>query len=135
MMLSPSDTSQIVELLQKEFPEVQAIYLFGSQVTDYANESSDVDLAIYTGSNLSNEQVWECKFKLAERVNKEVDLIDLYDATTVLQFEVISTGERLFFANNGIEWFESKVYWNYLTLNEDRRLILEDIAKTGKIHG
>jgi len=31
--------------------------------------------------------------------------------------------------------FENRVYQLYLTLNEDRREILEDISKSGKIYG
>ena len=134
-MLTELEISQIVDLLLGEVYSVQSIYLFGSQATGESSSDSDVDLAIYANSDISNDQIWNCKFKIAELINREVDLIDLSTATTVLQFQVISTGSRLFAADENIDWFESKVYWNYLTLNEDRQMILDDIAKTGKVYG
>lgn len=134
-MLSAQDKSQIVELLQNELDGVPSVYVFGSQASGEARDDSDIDLAVYTGKMIPNELVWNCKFKIAELTNKEVDLVDLSKASTVLQFQVISSGVQLFAADENIEWFESKVYWLYLTLNEDRQSILDDIAKSGRVYG
>ncbi len=133
-MLSAQDKSQIVELLQNELDGVQSIYVFGSQASGDARDDSDIDLAVYTGKMIPNELVWNCKFKIAELTNKEVDLVDLSSVSTVLQFQVISSGVQLFAVDENIEWFESKVYWLYLTLNEDRQHILDDIAKSGNVY-
>lgn len=69
-------------------------------------------------------------------LNHDVDLVDLSTASTVMQFQVVSTGERIFAADPvGAEWWDLKVYQLYLTLNDDQKLILEAIQQSGRIYG
>lgn len=136
MILHQKQIDQVVRLLQSRVPSFYGLYLFGSGATQSFTESSDVDLAITTREPLGNQLLWDLKFELAELLKREVDLIDLTEANTVLQMQVISTGERLFTSDyKASEWFDSSIYWNYITLNEDRAPILEEVAKNKTIYG
>jgi len=65
-----------------------------------------------------------------------VDLIDLRSASTVMRAQVVSTGERLFCANEpACGEFEDRVYSDYARLNEERHHILNDIKARGRIYG
>lgn len=79
---------------------------------------------------------WKTAQQLERQLLRDVDLVDLQSASTVIQFQVVSTGQRIFTQDeNAMVWWELKVYQLYLTLNDDRKPILEEIKKTGTIYG
>ena len=126
----------IIHHLQHALPSLQAVYLFGSVVTEYFTDDSDVDIAVLTAEPLDTLLRWELVQQLAIALNRDVDLVDLSAASTVMQFQVVSTGEQVFAADPAaIVWWELKVYQLYLTLNDDRKPILEAIQQTGRIYG
>jgi predicted nucleotidyltransferase len=127
---------QIIHQLRTDLPSVQAIYLFGSVVSEHFTEDSDVDIAILPSEPLSSFTRWQLLNQMANVLNRDVDLIDLANATTVMQFQVVSTGERIFATDKlAAEWWELKVYQLYLTLNDDRKPILEAIQQKGRVYG
>ncbi len=53
MMLTPSEAERntaIVDLLCARLPDVEAVYLFGSQATGQSRPESDIDVAVLTCS-------------------------------------------------------------------------------------
>lgn len=125
-----------IQHLQQALPTGQAIYLFGSVVTEHFTADSDIDVAVLTSEPMDALLRWKLLQQLAIVLNRDVDLVDLSTASTVMQFQVVSTGERVFTADPvGIEWWELKVYQLYLTLNDDRKPILEAIQQSGRIYG
>jgi len=108
---------KIINLTKEALPDVFAIYLFGSTGTQFENKNSDVDIAILPKQKLTPQQRWELQQKLAISLNKDVDLIDLLQATTILQFKIIST-ERLLFCRdkNQCDTFEMFAITSYLYL-------------------
>ncbi len=126
----------IVRRLHTALPSLRAVYLFGSVVTEHFTEDSDIDVAVLTSEPMDALLRWKLIQQLAIALNRDVDLVDLSTATTVMQFQVVSTGERVFTADPvDMEWWELKVYQLYLTLNDDRKPILEAIQQTGRIYG
>ena len=126
----------IVQHLHTTLPSLRAVYLFGSVVTEHFTEDSDIDIAVLTSEPMDALLRWELIQQLAIALNRDVDLVDLSTASTVMQFQVVSTGERIFTADaTAMEWWELKVYQLYLTLNDDRKPILEAIQQTGRIYG
>jgi hypothetical protein len=65
-----------------------------------------------------------------------VDLVDLRAASTVLQMQVVSSGELLF-EGNALERqrFEMLVFSSYARLNEERKAILQRIREEGRVYG
>ena len=129
-------SDQIIHPLRGAIPALQAIYRFGSAGTEHFTEKSDVDIAVLSDTPLDPMLRWKLTQRLAQVLNRDVDLVDLANATTVVRFQVVSTGERIFAADtSAAEWWELKVYQLYLTLNDDRRPILEAIQQSGRVYG
>ncbi|MGB3779785.1 MAG: nucleotidyltransferase domain-containing protein [Tunicatimonas sp.] len=126
----------IVRRLHTALPSLRAVYLFGSVVTEHFTEDSDIDVAVLTSEPMDALLRWKLIQQLAIALNRDVDLVDLSTASTVMQFQVVSTGERIFTTDvSAMEWWELKIYQLYLTLNDDRKPILEAIQQTGRIYG
>lgn len=67
---------------------------------------------------------------------RDVDLVDLRAASTVLRARVIAEGERLFCAAESLcAEFEDVAFSAYARLNEERRAILQDIQQRGSVYG
>ena len=125
----------LIEALLVAVPACQAIYRFGSWGTSAENPESDIDVAILPLHPLEALRQWEVAQLLASRVGRDVDLIDLLSAPTVLRMQIIAHGERLYCVDRfAIEHFEDVVFSSYARLNEERRNILDDIRQRGRIY-
>ena len=58
-------------------------------------------------------------------LKKDVDLIDLKQAHTILRYQIISNGIRIFGSGDEIEMFESITYTQYIQFQEQRADILQ----------
>lgn len=54
-IIQDMETQKLVQMIKESVPDVQAIYLFGSQVDQTARADSDVDLAILVRSKPTGE--------------------------------------------------------------------------------
>ena len=127
---------QLINTLREAIPDCLAIYLFGSWGSDGERFDSDIDLAMLPLAPLDPVHCWELAQKLASLARRDVDLIDLLRASTVLRMQVVANGQRLYTADvNIVEQFEDTVYSSYARLNEERRGILDDVRQRGNIHG
>lgn len=126
----------VVERIRAALPEVIGIYRFGSWITPDEHAGSDVDLALLPDQPLDTLARWELAQDLALLLKRDVDLVDLRAASTVLRAQVVATGERIYCADvSACEVFEYLAFSNYAHLNEARRGILEDIRKRGSVYG
>ena len=126
----------MVRMIRANLQNVDAIYLFGSESAGEQHAHSDIDLAVMSNATLLPMRLWEVSQELASRAARDVDLVDLREASTVMRMQVISTGERLFCANEQrCEVFEDFVFSAYARLNEERAAILQDIRGRGSIYG
>lgn len=106
-------------------PNSKLLYLFGSQATSSATSMSDIDIAVLLPQKLDPIERFEYQEKLASLFSRDLDLVDLLSASTVLQHQVIQTGTLL--RGNATEQtqFEMQVLSMYQRLNEERSAILE----------
>ncbi len=126
---------RLVSSLLTLLPDCQAIYRFGSYGTDAQRAESDIDLAVLPSAPLDSVHRWELAQKLAALAGRDVDLVDLFCASTVLRMQVVAHGERLYCADsNQVEQFENVAYSSYAKLNEERRDILADVRQRGNIY-
>lgn len=131
-----SDLIRLVEKVRAALPDVIAIYVFGSQAAGIAGPESDIDLAVLNDSPLSQVTCWDLAQELAREAGRDVDLVDLRAASTVMRAQVISKGQRLFCADERkCAEFEDYVYSAYARFNEERRAILQDIRQRGSVYG
>jgi len=85
----------IREKIQDTVPDLVAIYQFGSSVQGGEHAESDLDLALLAQSPLPNLKRWELQEDLAAKFGRDVDLVDLRSATTVMQAQVLNSGTVL----------------------------------------
>ncbi|WP_372610503.1 nucleotidyltransferase domain-containing protein [Halomonas sp.] len=135
MPCSRSDLAPITERLKAALPAMQAVYLFGSQATGEATPTSDVDLAVLLPAPLPPEQRWSLSNELADSLGADVDLIDLRQASTVLQHQVVVEGQRLWHRGLDSDEFELMVQSEYWDLAIQRQQLIADIKQRGRIHG
>lgn len=117
----------IIEFLQKHLTGVYALYLYGSFASGVATTESDVDLAFLSDEQISNVDKWKVQEKLAAELNKDVDLVNLKDASTVLRKEIVEKRNLLYSSDRyKTESFEMTTLSMYMDLNESRKDILND---------
>ena len=130
------DDNGLITYFRQAIPNLVALYRFGSQAKGETRPESDVDLAVLTRSPIPNLRRFELAQDLAVLVHRDVDLVDLRVASTVMRMQVLSTGTCLMsFDEAARQEFEMYAYSDYARLNEERREILKDIAKRGFVYG
>jgi len=126
---------KVLARLQAEVPELLAVYVFGSQVTGEASSESDLDVAVLSAGVVEPLLLWQLSGELADIVGVPVDLLDLRAASTVMQYQVLTTGRRLWSGNVQAGLFESYVLSEKTALDTARAELLADIQKEGKVYG
>ncbi|XKE47280.1 nucleotidyltransferase domain-containing protein [Halomonas organivorans] len=135
MPMTPSELNRCTRHLQKALPELQAVYLFGSQADGSAGAASDVDLAILLPSPLTADRRWALAGQLAALLDRDIDLVDLREASTVMQHQVLTEGRALWRRDLQVEEFELAALSEYWDLAILRRDLIDDIKQRGRIHG
>lgn len=125
----------VVSAIRTQLPDTLAIYAFGSQIHGTAGQDSDLDLAVLVAGYADPLVLWSLSSALADKANCPVDLLDLRAATTVMQYQVITGGCRLWSTGLAVDLFECYVLSAKTDLDTARAPLLADILATGKVHG
>jgi uncharacterized protein len=120
----------IVSILCEAVPKLLAIYAFGSRIQGIARPESDLDIAVLLEGYAAPLLLWTLSSKLAEKIGCEVDLLDFRAASTVMQYQILSTGECWWSTGLQVDLFEVAVYSEKTALDEARKALLEDIRIT-----
>ena len=131
------DYAAAVSVIREALPGTIAVYLFGSRARGDAGGHSDVDLAVLGTAPLASLARFELQERVAAALHAEsVDLVDLRRASAVLRVQVLEHGELLYEGDPGERArFEVAALSAYARLNEERKGILQDIERTGRVHG
>lgn len=129
------DLAPALALLRREIPALSSVYLFGSFAAGLERADSDVDLAIFAGRALERARLIELAHQLAGILRRDVDLIDLAAASTIMQMQAIGEG-ALVAAPRPLEaaLFEVRVMRDYQDLKARRADIEADIAARGRVY-
>jgi len=126
----------IIPYIQEKCVDVQIIYGFGSWFLGEENQNSDIDFAILTKNPVKPMDRWDLQNGLAEQLRRNVDIVSLLTASTVLRLEVVAHGISLFVEDsNSKDIFETMVFSSYARLNEERAGILSDIYERSSVYG
>lgn len=125
----------VVATLRAAFPNALALYVFGSRAQGAAQADSDLDLAVLLAGYADPLQLWNVAAELASLLGCPVDLLDLRAASTVMQYQVLTGGQRLWGDALAAGLFECYVMSEKLQFDAARAGYLADIARTGKIYG
>lgn len=126
--------SKAVSQLRAALPELLGIWVFGSEAAGTTGPESDLDLAILLPQHTSPEGLWELAQGLASQAGREVDLVDLGQASTVLQYQVVAHGRLLWAADAQAAIYESFILSEKTALDEARAPLLNDIRTTGSVY-
>lgn len=122
--------------ITEAYPDVITIYLFGSFATPFENKNSDVDLAILRERETNTIELWELAQKIACKIDRDVDLIDLQKASTVFRYQICTTGRPIYCQSELLlSRFENLVISMYLRFQEERKEILENYSRDQKKYG
>jgi uncharacterized protein len=125
----------IIATLRAALPTLLAVYLFGSHAQGTAGPASDLDLAVLVEGKLEPVCAWELAQTLATQVGCEVDLLDLRATSTVMQYQVITNGVRLWAKDAQAALFESAILSEKTALDTARADLLLDIQREGTVYG
>jgi predicted nucleotidyltransferase len=129
-LLLRSAREAVLELL----PDIEALYAFGSIVRGGAAADSDLDLAVLAAVPIEPLRRFETQRDLAVRLGRDVDLVDLHRASTVLRSEVVHGGAILFQRDPmRVLDFEARVLGEYADLLEATRVLREEIRVSGRV--
>ncbi len=128
-----------IERIRADFPDTQAIYIYGSVPHHEETASSDVDVGVLFPHSKARDRgtlvFSDTRVELESIFGREVDLVNLRRVPIVLQKEVIATGVRVFTGDSrAVEEYEMLVLSLYGKLNEERREILEELARTKRAY-
>lgn len=125
----------ILNLVQSRFPNLLALYAFGSRVTGQATSESDLDLAILVDGPVDPFAIFTLAGEIAKIAGLEVDLVDLRAASTVMQHQIITTGERWWQRDSRAARYEATILNMKTSLDEARAGLIGDILKRGSVYG
>ncbi|MEE8587411.1 MAG: nucleotidyltransferase domain-containing protein [Acidobacteriota bacterium] len=125
----------IVQHLQQSLPELLAVYAFGSRAQGTANRDSDLDLAVLAEGKADPVELWKLAGDLAGIAGCTVDLLDLRQASTVMQHQIITSGRRLWTKDVQAPLYESFILSEKTALDTARAGLLEDICREGRVYG
>lgn len=120
---------QLSSTLQILLPDMKLLYVFGSQASGKTHSNSDYDLAVLNNLPLNTVNRWGVAQQLASDLGKDVDLIDLSQASPVLRMQVIDTGKLLYGDKNTATAFEMQTFSMYGNLQENRAAIIADFKQ------
>lgn len=125
----------IVQTLQTRLPDVLAIYAFGSRIHGTAGPDSDLDLAVLVAGYANPLTVFDLAGTLADTAGCPVDLLDLRAASTIMQYQIITTGHRWWAKDGQAALFEAAMLSEKTALDTARAGLLSDIEQRGTVYG
>lgn len=125
----------LIHSLQTRIPDLLAIYAFGSRIQGTTRLDSDLDLAVLVAGYTDSLILFEVANELADVAGYAVDLLDLRAASTVMQYQIITTGERWWTLDMQAALFEAFILSEKTALDEARAGLLADIRQRGTVYG
>lgn len=129
------DIDRILKTLQEGVPQLLAVYDFGSRIQGQYRPDSDLDLAVLVAGYADNVLLFNLASDLADITNCPVDLLDIRAASTVMQYQIVSAGQRWWAKDIQAGLFECMVLSEKTALDESRASLMQDIQTRGTIYG
>lgn len=121
--------------IRAAFPQALAVYAFGSRSNGTADADSDLDLAVLVEGYAEPLRLWDLSGELADITGCPVDLLDMRAASTVMQYQILKTGRRLWGQDPAAGLFECFVLSEKTALDSARADLLADIQTRGCVYG
>jgi uncharacterized protein len=131
------DRNAIVDTVRSSLPGVLAVYAFGSRIRGDAGPQSDLDLAVLVAGYADPLALWHAASRVAVMAGFDVDLLDLRAASTVMQHQVLTQGERWWVGEDQTQvgLFEAAMLTEKLWLDDARAATVRDVLARGRVYG
>lgn len=115
-MLTPAEIKRLTEVFG-QFPEIRAVYVFGSAATGKRRPDSDLDLAVFAGDESFQTRKLDVLTELTREGFDAIDLVFLNTADTITQYEAVRLN-KLIYTTAGFDRgsYYSKIVREYLDL-------------------
>ncbi|GAB6152814.1 type II toxin-antitoxin system antitoxin [Desulfosporosinus burensis] len=134
MNITDNTLSQVKEYLIKEL-KPHTIILFGSSVKGYFRDDSDIDVAFISDIDVKSYDLYLLAQALVIEVGREVDLVDLRQASTVFKAQIVGFGQVIHSNDpKKLAEFQIRTLKEYALLNEERAEILRNISARGSVY-
>lgn len=128
------DLTETIRLIRAKWADASAIWLFGSNITGQFHADSDIDLAVLAPRPFDQLARFDLQLALGALLDRDVDLVDLASANTVLRCEVTSRGELIWSADKDVALsFSGRVLGEYARWREMTAPLRASIANDGRI--
>lgn len=132
--LAAPTLADAVRVVREAVPDLVVLYLFGSAPHGLRTATSDVDLAIWAERALDRTGLWSLRGDLEDVFRTDVDVVDLWTASTVMRAQVVKTAQVLYEASLQDRCrFEMHVFSMYAHFNLERRDLLDAIQRRGSV--
>ena len=126
----------VVVKLTQNISDLVAVLLFGTFGSEYETQQSDLDLALLARNPLDPVSLWKLTQEIAIDLNRDVDLIDLRQASTVFRYQILTTGQLIYCSDqNEFARFDTTSFSMYFDLQETRKEILKDYEDRNMKYG
>lgn len=132
------DTTAILSLLQQRLPALMAAYAFGSRIKNsgqFTHPESDLDLAVLVEGYAEPVLLFDLAGELADIAHCHVDLLDLRAASSVMQEQILTQGQRLWAKDMQADLFEAAMLNEKIYLDQARQRLVHDVMQRGSIYG
>ncbi|MBN8253625.1 nucleotidyltransferase domain-containing protein [Priestia flexa] len=112
------------------------IIVFGSFAKGTTHQESDIDIGFYVKhKKLEKYEIFMLAQELATILKREVDLVNIAEASTVFQAQIYMTGTVIYSNDDRLRMSEQmKALKMYAKLNEERKDILKKVDESGSIY-
>src|SRR3989304_7068418 len=141
MKLNSKIRKKITDYFSKK-PEIEAVYLYGSQAKNVARSDSDIDLAALVNDkgNFSGFDIPQTRYahELQRIIHKEIEVQNLEDVSIDFAHRVLSEGQLLvgLESKKRVEFEERilRVYFDMKPFFDEYVQSIHEIAKKGELN-
>lgn len=130
--MEPNDLikQQITDILKID---TEFIFLMGSFDTERFREDSDIDVAVFWKSNVSEEKKKDIHLQIEKKINRDIDLVTLNKIDEIFARQVLETGRLLLCNSKGLllNWKMEKLS-AYPDFKYSRKIIEDNILTRKK---
>jgi predicted nucleotidyltransferase len=115
----------VIDKIINFFKNAEGIWIFGSFADGSYNRKSDIDIAVLYKEKKNPLDIFKLQEEFSLKCDRDVDLIDLASVDDVFAYEIVSKGIKIK-SSKYAEDYEYRIWLRYLTLQDDRKEIIED---------
>ncbi|SES68517.1 hypothetical protein SAMN05216326_1023 [Nitrosomonas marina] len=130
-----SELTAITNEFRARLPDLLALYLFDNHAADKASSPGNIELAVLMSRNIDTIELSKLKLCLANRFSHEIMLVDLRSLGVVLQYQIITTGRRIWTRDAQAAIYESIILSEKTEFNMQRQYLLTGIVWKNSVYG